>query len=107
MVSQANGTDEEVEILRDIAGGDPTALQLSLLWAAKEALKKAVGTRALPGFMDIKLARAARNKDDSLGTCFIFNFTLPDNVSRGTIKTCPVGVLSHKEHVLAFTAVAS
>ena len=96
----------EVDILHDLAGSGPEASQLTLLWAAKEALKKAIGTRALPGFLGVKLSGAATDKDGEVGNYFIFDFNLPDSTASRTLDTYSVAALFYEEHVLAFTGVA-
>ena len=89
-----------------MAGSEPEASQLTLLWAAKEALKKAIGTSVLPGFLGVELCGATTETDTKLGTYFVFKFKLPDNVTGRTGDRYSVAALFYKEHVLAFTGVA-
>ena len=96
----------EVDILQGLAGCGPEASQLTLLWAAKEALKKAVGTRALPGFMEMKLCGTATDTNGDFGDYFIFDFNLPARPAGRATDTSSVAVLFYEEHVLAFTGVA-
>jgi len=95
----------ELDILQDLTGSGPKASQLTLLWAAKEALKKAVGTETLPGFLDVKLCRAAIEMDRELGTYFVFDLNLNDNTASRAGETFSVAVLFYKEHALAFTRI--
>ena len=95
----------ELDILQDLADSGPKASQLTLLWAAKEALKKAVGTKTLPGFLGVKLCRAATDTDRELGTYFVFEFNLTDSISSRAGETFTVAALFYKEHVLAFTGM--
>ena len=96
----------EVDILQGLADSGPVASQLTLLWAAKEALKKAVGTEVLPGFLGVELCTAITETDRKLGTYFVFEFNLPDRTSSRAGETYSVAALFYKEHVLAFTGVA-
>jgi phosphopantetheinyl transferase len=96
----------ELNILQGLADSGPKASQLSLLWAAKEALKKAVGTKILPGFLGVELCRAATDTDRELGTYFVFDFNLTGSTASRAGKTYSVAVLYYEEHVLAFTGVA-
>jgi len=88
------------------AGSGPEASQLTLLWAAKEALKKAIGTRTLPGFLEVKLSGAATDKDGEVGDYFVFDFNLPDSITSRAMHTFSVAALFYEKHVLAFTGVA-
>ncbi len=96
----------EVDILQGLTGSGPEASQLTLLWAAKEALKKAIGTKALPGFLKVKLCKAATDKDEKMGAYFVFDFNLPDSITSRAMDTFTVAALFYEEHVLAFTGVA-
>jgi phosphopantetheinyl transferase len=96
----------EVDILHGLAGSGPEASQLTLLWAAKEALKKAIGTRTLPGFLEVKLSGAATDKDGEVGDYFVFDFNLPDSITSRAMHTFSVAALFYEKHVLAFTGVA-
>jgi phosphopantetheinyl transferase len=95
----------EVEILQDLAGSGPEASQLTLLWAAKEALKKAMGTRSLPGFLGVQLAGAATDTNGKIGNYFIFEFNLSDITASRATDSYSVAALFYEEHVLAFTGV--
>lgn len=67
----------EIDILENfsLADTDP-AFPLSILWAAKEALKKALGTGASPGFLELELssARDAGTADN----CLLLDFICKD-----------------------------
>jgi phosphopantetheinyl transferase len=97
----------ELRILEDLIADWSEATRLSLLWAAKEALKKAIGTRRLPGYLGISLSGTNRDNHAPIGDYFVFDFTLPKGVITQSQKdTVAVAVLSHKEYGLAFTGVS-
>ena len=82
---------------------------LTLLWAAKEALRKAVGTKVLPGFLGIIKVCAARQgiPGGPLGEHMILDCSLiphPDAVKKST-TTFPVAAIFLGEYVLAFTGL--
>jgi len=96
----------ELDILHSLTGSRPEASQLTLLWAAKEALKKAIGTSVLPGFLGVELCGAATETDTKLSKYFVFEFKLSDSVTGQAGNRYAVAALFYKEHVLAFTGMA-
>lgn len=79
--------------------------RLILLWAAKEALKKAIGARDLPGFLGLKLKRAAQQEGGPAGTFVELTFSLVDrDVVRGGVDEFIVAAFCYNpEYVVAFT----
>jgi len=97
----------ELTILEALTGDWPAAARLTLLWAAKEALKKAIGTKRLPGFLGIRLIGYDTGNHAPIGDYFVFHFTLPKGVaSQGQRNTVAVVVLFHEGYGLAFTGVS-
>ena len=64
-------TGREEDLLRSVMYKDRPLMPLTLLWAAKEAAKKALSITEMPGFLDLVLARIARIGDEEW--LFIFN----------------------------------
>lgn len=60
--------------------------RLGLLWASKEAAKKALSVRRMPGFNELTLIRMKENQKDS----FTFSFRLEDNRQTGMPNTVTV-----------------
>jgi 4'-phosphopantetheinyl transferase EntD len=63
-------TGREEQLLLSAVHKDQPLIPLTLLWAAKEAAKKALSITEMPGFLDLVLARITRIDDEWL---FIFN----------------------------------
>jgi len=98
---------EELKILDTLTGEWSEAVRLTLLWAAKEALKKAIGAKRLPGFMGIRLIGTLTANHLPVGDYFVFHFTLPEGVTtRSQRDTVSVVVLFHEGYGLAFTGVS-
>ena len=97
----------ELTILNTLSGDWSEAARLTLLWAAKEALKKAIGAKRLPGFLGIRLIETHPDNHAPIGDCFVFHFTLPDGVTHQSQKNAvSVVVLFQEGYGLAFTGVA-
>ena len=106
-ISERFAGDAEMTILNTLTGDWPKAGRLTLLWAAKEALKKAIGTRRLPGFMSIRLIGTNADNCAPVGDYFVFDFSLPNDITISNQgNTVSVAVLFHEGYGLAFTGVA-
>jgi phosphopantetheinyl transferase len=92
-------------ILAQVCGRRQESSQLTMLWAAKEALKKASGTKKMPGFLDMKLKRAVQQEGGSVDAFVELTFRLTggDAVRNGDAE-CAVAAFFHEtEYVIAFT----
>jgi phosphopantetheinyl transferase (holo-ACP synthase) len=96
----------ELTILDALAEDHSQAARLTLLWAAKEALKKAIGTKRLPGFLGLRLARTSADNCAPVGDYFVFDFNLPAGITtQSQKKTVSVVVLFQEGYGLAFTGL--
>lgn len=97
----------EQDILRQLPDAGPESARLTLLWSAKEAVKKAVGANLLPGFMGIRLA-AAKGAETGFEKAFILDFIsqVPGRKKRhNATERLKVAALFYHEFALAFTGL--
>jgi len=85
--SQAEG-----RLMMDLLPGLDSSEHLTLLWAAKESVKKAVLLQAMPGFLELELSRIAlgHGLDHPGGFLFTFAFTKEDQGKLGATASLPV-----------------
>jgi phosphopantetheinyl transferase len=105
-VSERFAGAAEMTILDTLTGDLSMTARLTLLWAAKEALRKAIGTKRLPGFLGIMLAGTRADNHTPVGDYFVFDFTLTAGIATQSAEDAvSVAVLLHEGYGLAFTAV--
>lgn len=86
----------EQEVVRRLIGATGSAEQgLTLLWAAKEAVRKGAGGVALPGFLEMELVAGCRPEPGQ----WLLEFSL----AAGT--ACTVAATFWRDFALAFTVV--
>jgi phosphopantetheinyl transferase len=99
---------EECTLLAELTGTGPEMCRLTLLWAAKEALRKMIGTGELPGFMTLKLDSVCQASAVPFAQYFLLRFTKVDRrISRSTKKILTAAVVLPDAFVLAFAGLAS
>jgi len=76
---------KEIEVLAELLPGAPLLTRLSLLWAAKEAAKKALSYLQMPGFLELELTRPANSSHQchsfTLAVRVRNNRRMPDTVT--------------------------
>lgn len=100
-------TAEEERLLRSSFASHPQTAVLTRLWAAKEALRKVVNSRSLPGFLDLNLM--VITKDSTLADqdlrLFIIAWKHLDINGNPTLKKCRVVVSPLADYALALTTM--
>ncbi|MBU1568095.1 MAG: 4'-phosphopantetheinyl transferase superfamily protein [Proteobacteria bacterium] len=93
---------EEMQLLAELLPNVSLLPQLSLLWAAKEAAKKALSYRQMPGFLELVLTRPAKTYHDC------HSFTLAVMVQNNPLMPDAVTVLAtlFKNYGLAICILA-
>jgi 4'-phosphopantetheinyl transferase EntD len=76
---------EEVQLLGALLPDTSLLPRLSLLWAAKEAAKKALSSQQMPGFLELELTQVAKNLPHSLS--LILDVKVRNNVHLPGIVT--------------------
>jgi len=108
-VKERFASTSEQDILRQLPDAGPESARLTLLWSAKEAVKKAVGANLLPGFMGISLNATTKGVETGFEDAFILDFIcqIPDKKKRlNTPDRIRVAALFYHEFALAFTGLS-
>jgi 4'-phosphopantetheinyl transferase EntD len=95
-------TKREMQILQAIIPGPPE-LQLTMLWAAKEAMRKAANRASLPGFLEMELLEISNDPEICKNETWEFTVNWQYD-SRKSSLHCPVAVTRLEDYVLALTA---
>lgn len=106
-VRERFAASSEQDILEALVHAGPASCRLTLLWAAKEAVRKTVGTRLLPGFLGIGLTNATQisaGSAEGFGLDFLCQGQAGADIHRvyGRV-TLPVLAMFYEDAVLAFT----
>ncbi len=64
-------SEKEEQLLQSIVDKEMPTMHLTLLWAAKEAAKKAVSISSMPGFLDMNLVKL---EERTHGMVFVFSY---------------------------------
>ena len=98
--------DEERILLSFFNGSiEKQSILLTMIWAAKEAIRKVANTRSLPGFLDLELAEISGSLSHESSSPWRFMFIckrhgMNNNPETGT---CSVAVSLITEYALALT----
>ncbi len=79
-------TEAEYKLLQHILPAKASLTRLALLWAAKEAVKKAASHWRMPGFLDIEMTALERE----LNNCVSLSFIVKGSKNRHIPKTIKV-----------------
>ena len=97
-VSERFCLDEEEKILAKQRGDLDRLWHLTLLWAAKEAAKKALSSQNMPGFLDLVL----QNSEDLADAGLVLHFSRARSTSLTPDKPLRVAAMPCANYALAF-----
>jgi 4'-phosphopantetheinyl transferase EntD len=93
-------SENEFRLLEDFLPDNDTATKLTILWAAKEAAKKALSYWQMPGFLDLGVYKLEKSQD-----YIALSFHTPETDNQQTPKGVKVVAVTFGDYALAICLI--